>query len=127
MWLASSAAPAVIFTKEESDDLCFCASPNSKVPAGLSSLTLANGEKNWCIEINTIEMPNRKLIVRVCPKNAADASPVKIVATVDEYFFKIVSAYLKKNEERIPCAALLQMRKKVALECPRRISKLSGP
>jgi hypothetical protein len=36
-------------------------------------------------------------------------------------------AYLKKNEESIPCAALLQMRKIVALECPRRISKLSGP
>jgi hypothetical protein len=37
-------------------------------------------------------MPRRKLIVKVCPKNAADARPVKIVATVDEYFFKIVSA-----------------------------------
>jgi len=27
----------------------------------------------------------------------------------------------------MPCAALLQMRNIVALECPRRISKLSGP
>lgn len=31
-------------------------------------------------------------MVRVCPKKAAEARPVKIVATVDEYFFKIVSA-----------------------------------
>lgn len=36
-------------------------------------------------------------------------------------------AYLKKNEERMPCAALLHMRNIVALECPRRILKLSGP
>ena len=48
----------------------------------------------WCIEINTIEMPKRKLTVKGCPKNAAEARPVKIVATVDEYFFKIVSAVL---------------------------------
>jgi hypothetical protein len=34
---------------------------------------------------------------------------------------------LKKNEERMPWAALLQMRKIVALECPCRISKLPGP
>ena len=27
-------------------------------------------------------------------------------------------AYLKKNEERMPCAALLHMRNIVALECP---------
>jgi hypothetical protein len=55
-------------------------------------LTLASGEKNWCIEINTTDMPRRKLMVKVCPKNAAEARPVNIVATVDEYFFKIVSA-----------------------------------
>lgn len=46
----------------------------------------------WCIEINTTEIPNIKLIVRVWPNNAADAMPVNIVATVDEYFFNIVSA-----------------------------------
>lgn len=51
----------------------------------------------WCIEINTIEMPRRKLTVKGCPKNAAEAKPVKIVATVDEYFFKIVSAALSVN------------------------------
>jgi len=90
-------------------------------------LTLASGEKNWCIEINTTDMPRRKLMVKVCPKNAAEARPVNIVATVDEYFFKIVSAYLKKNEDRMPCAALLHMRNIVALECPLRILKLSGP
>jgi hypothetical protein len=37
-------------------------------------------------------MPKRKFTVKGCPKNAADARPVKIVATVDEYFFRIVSA-----------------------------------
>jgi hypothetical protein len=36
-------------------------------------------------------MPRRKLTVKGCPKNATDARPVKIVATVDEYFFRIVS------------------------------------
>lgn len=46
----------------------------------------------WCIDINTIEIPRIKFIVRVWPNSAADASPVNIVATVDEYFFKIVSA-----------------------------------
>lgn len=45
----------------------------------------------WCIDINTIEIPRIKFMVKVCPNNAADAMPVKIVATVDEYFFKIVS------------------------------------
>jgi len=37
-------------------------------------------------------MPRRKLMVKVCPKNAAEARTVNIVATIDEYFFKIVSA-----------------------------------
>jgi hypothetical protein len=37
-------------------------------------------------------MPKRKFTVKGCPKNATDARPVKIVATVDEYFFRIVSA-----------------------------------
>ena len=39
------------------------------------------------------EIPIIKFIVCVCPNKAADAKPVKIVATVDEYFFKIVSAF----------------------------------
>ena len=50
------------------------------------------GKDTWCIEINTTDMPRRKLIVKVCPRKAAEARPVKIVATVEEYFFKIVSA-----------------------------------
>ena len=41
--------------------------------------------------MKTIETPRMKLIVKVCPKRAADANPVKMVATVEEYFFKIVS------------------------------------
>jgi hypothetical protein len=45
------------------------------------------GKFTWCIEINTTDMPRRKLMVKVCPKNAAEARPVNIVATVDEYFF----------------------------------------
>lgn len=39
-----------------------------------------------------MEMPITKFTVNLCPNSAADAKPVKIVATVDEYFFKIVSA-----------------------------------
>lgn len=50
----------------------------------------------WCIEIKTIDIPKIKFIVREWPNNAADAMPVKIVATVDEYFFKIVSASITK-------------------------------
>lgn len=49
----------------------------------------------WCIEMNTIEIPSRKFTVKVWPNNAADAMPVKIVATVDEYFFKIVSGNIE--------------------------------
>ena len=45
----------------------------------------------------------------------------------DIWVYFPLPAYLKKKEERMPCAALLQMRNIVALECPRRISKLSGP
>ena len=41
--------------------------------------------------MKTTEIPNKKFMVRVWPNNAADAMPVNIVATVDEYFFKIVS------------------------------------
>jgi len=63
-----------------------------------------------------MEMPKIKLMVNVWPNNAAEAKPVKIVATVEEYFFKIVSAYLKKNDERMPCAALLKTNSIVALE-----------
>ena len=36
--------------------------------------------------------PRIKFIVSACPNSAADARPVKMVATVEEYFFKIVSA-----------------------------------
>ena len=34
----------------------------------------------------------KKLMVSSCPNSAADISPVKMVATVLEYFFKMVSA-----------------------------------
>jgi hypothetical protein len=48
--------------------------------------------------MKTIETPSRKFIVKVCPNKAADAKPVNIVATVEEYFFKIVSVSLKKKK-----------------------------
>jgi hypothetical protein len=56
------------------------------------------GKFTWCIEINTTDMPRRKLMVKVCPKNAAEARPVNIVATVDEYFFKIVSGAISDRQ-----------------------------
>lgn len=62
--------------------------------------------KNWCMEMKTMVTPMRKLSVSVCPNSAADMMPVKMVATVEEYFLRIVSAYLKKNEDRMPCSAL---------------------
>jgi hypothetical protein len=42
--------------------------------------------------MKTMVTPKTKLMVRVWPNNAADARPVNIVATVDEYFFHIISA-----------------------------------
>jgi hypothetical protein len=39
----------------------------------------------------------------------------------------IIPAYLKKNDDRMPCAALLQIRNIVAFECPSRMLKLLGP
>lgn len=56
--------------------------------------------------MNTMVTPIKKLSVSEWPKSAADMMPVKMVAIVDEYFLRIVSAYLKKNEDKIPCSAL---------------------
>jgi len=58
------------------------------------------------MEMDTTVTPTRKLSVSACPNSAALMSPVTSVATVLEYFFRIVSAYLKKNEDRTPCSAL---------------------
>ena len=49
---------------------------------------------NWCMDMKTMETPIRKLKVSLWPKAAADTNAVKMVAMVDEYFFKIVSANL---------------------------------
>jgi hypothetical protein len=38
-----------------------------------------------------------------------------------------IPAYLKKNDDNMPCAALLQIRNTVAFECPSKILKLLGP
>jgi len=48
--------------------------------------------KNRCMEMNTMETPMKKLMVSWWPNIIADIKPVKMVATVDEYFFRIVSA-----------------------------------
>lgn len=47
--------------------------------------------------MKTTEIPNKKFMVKVWPNRAADAMPVNIVATVDEYFFKIVSGNMKTH------------------------------
>jgi hypothetical protein len=44
------------------------------------------------MEMKTTEIPKTKWMVRAWPKRAADASPVKMVAIVEEYFFNMVSA-----------------------------------
>ena len=67
-------------------------------------------EKKMCMEMNTIVTPMQKLRVRGWPNRAADMRPVKIVAMVEEYFFRMVSAYLKKNDDRMPCKALFTIR-----------------
>lgn len=54
----------------------------------------------WCIEMNTMEIPKTKFTVRVWPNNTAEAIPVKIVATVDEYFFRIVSTESKRKSNK---------------------------
>lgn len=41
--------------------------------------------------MKTTEIPRRKFTVSVWPNSRADAMPVNIVATVEEYFFRIVS------------------------------------
>lgn len=47
--------------------------------------------------MKTTEIPNIKFTVSVWPNMIADAMPVNIVATVDEYFFKIVSGNILKK------------------------------
>jgi len=73
-------------------------------------------EKKMCIEMKTMVTPMQKLMVRACPNRAADMSPVKMVAIVEEYFFSMVSAYLKKKEDRMPCKALLTTKSMVTFE-----------
>merc|ERR1712216_1104543 len=81
-----------------------------KVPrlaAALSSVAIVLPVvKNWCMDTNTIDTPMAKCMESECPNNAADINAVNIVATVLLYFFKMVSANLKKSELRIPCMAL---------------------
>lgn len=60
-----------------------------------------------CMEMKTMVTPMQKLMVSACPNSSADMRPVKIVAMVEEYFFRMVSAYLKKKDDRMPCRALL--------------------
>jgi hypothetical protein len=73
--------------------------------------TFVTDEKNWCIEMKTMVTPNTKLMVRVWPNNAADARPVNIVATVDEYFFNIVSAQQAHQLIRLLVGTVLTTKK----------------
>ncbi len=54
------------------------------------------------MEMKTMDTPRQKLRVRACPNRAALMIPVKMVAMVLLYFFRIVSANLKKKEDRMP-------------------------
>lgn len=76
-------------------------------------------EKKMCMEMKTMVTPMQKLMVRACPKRSADMRPVKMVAIVEEYFFSMVSAYLKKKDDRMPCRALLTINSMVtcAAQC----------
>lgn len=42
--------------------------------------------------MRTTETPSTKLMVSACPNREAEARAVKMVAMVDEYFFRIASA-----------------------------------
>merc|ERR1719199_2208039 len=63
--------------------------------------------KNRCMEMKTMLTPMTKLRVSLCPNRAALIRPVRMVAMVDEYFLRMVSANLKKKLLRMPCRALL--------------------
>lgn len=79
-------------------------------------------EKKMCMEMKTIVTPMQKLMVRACPNRAADMRPVKMVAIVEEYFFSMVSAYLKKKDDRMPCKALLTTRSMVTCNCAKDVT-----
>jgi hypothetical protein len=51
----------------------------------------------------------------------------KLRTNVFFLFADNIPAYLKKNDDSMPCAALLQIRNIVAFECPSRMLKLLGP
>ncbi len=70
------------------------------------------------MEMKTIETPITKLSVNGWPKRAALINPVRIVAIVDEYFFRIVSANLKKKLDRIPWKALFTISANVTVVNP---------
>ena len=63
-------------------------------------------EKKMCMEMKTMVTPMQKLMVSACPNSRADIRPVKMVAMVEEYFLRMVSAYLKKKDDKMPCRAL---------------------
>lgn len=84
------------------------------IPYGVSHIVYGLPcEKKMCMEMKTMVTPMQKLMVRAWPNRAADMRPVKMVAIVEEYFFSMVSAYLKKKDDRMPCKALLTTRSMV--------------
>lgn len=48
----------------------------------------------WCMEMNTMDTPIMKLMVSSCENRAHDMMAVKMVAMVEEYFLRMVSANL---------------------------------
>ena len=79
-----------------------------------------------CMEMKTMVTPMQKLTVSACPNNRADMRPVKMVAMVEEYFFRMVSAYLKKKDDRMPCRALLTISSMVTWIAQRHCSSAEG-
>jgi len=71
-------------------------------------------------------MHNNPRLIQVFRYNAITIA-YRTRTNVFSLFAGIIPAYLKKNDDRMPCAALLQIRNIVAFECPSRMLKLLGP
>jgi hypothetical protein len=67
-----------------------CAAAGVAAAATLASPNV----KNWCIDTKTMLTPRAKFTVSGCEKAAQLRTAVKMVAMVEEYFFRMVSANL---------------------------------
>eukprot|EP00200_Dunaliella_tertiolecta_P000212 CAMPEP_0202364864 /NCGR_PEP_ID=MMETSP1126-20121109/16103_1 /ASSEMBLY_ACC=CAM_ASM_000457 /TAXON_ID=3047 /ORGANISM="Dunaliella tertiolecta, Strain CCMP1320" /LENGTH=104 /DNA_ID=CAMNT_0048959595 /DNA_START=340 /DNA_END=654 /DNA_ORIENTATION=+ len=72
--------------------------PSPPLSCSAWSLDIATGlspnVKNWCMEMSTMETPRMKFTVRLCPNSTQLMRAVNMVAIVELYFFRMVSAYL---------------------------------